>query len=626
VSQRRLAILVGSGKYPDEEKLQDLRCPARDVDGLAEVLQSPKHGAFSETVVVKDRPHHEVLLKINRLLKSADKNDFVVIYYSGHGKLDAANRLHLCTTNTVIDALEATSVPVQSIKNYIDIAPPRQVSLVLDCCFSGAVGDVFARSGVDDQLQQMSGGRGTYIMSASTAVQVAIEKEEDEHSIFTKRLIEGISTGKADVDSDGLITMDELYKYVHDNVLDDGFQEPMKWSINVRGDLIIARTAKPPRGERRKKVRERLLELAGADVLPDTILSSAMDLLGKDAALLSSELKSLDSLLDRLGEEKIAVGEFVGEWYAIELKHRRRSGQTEPPGRVSGGAGIAPVVPPPKPVKKKEKKRRVAVRATPPGRAQVEAIPEIGETPTGLAAQFLRIVATRAGLTVLLAVLFVVNWVETAVEARLNILGALTEQNTYAIQWVERYLSFEGHDLTNMFAVYGYSISYFFLFPILLIGVAMALARRPQIAPYRVLTFAMVINYLISLPFFLLFPVPERWAYPDSGAMLLADKWTTGLIEMIRPISGLDNCFPSSHTSMTVIVILLCFHFRTRLRWSILPLGLTVILSTLILGIHWLPDVVAGTAVGIVSVHLALRLEQRVSRQTAQQVTDYAYA
>jgi len=206
VSERRFAVLIGNGLYPEEPKLTDLRCPSRDVDGVAQILQSPKHGAFTSTLVLKDRPHHEILLEVNRTLKKAAKTDLVFLYYSGHGKLDLANRLHLCASDTVIDALEATSVPVESIKNYIDVSPPRQVTLVLDCCFSGAVGNVFARSGVDDQLQLMSGGRGTYIMSASTGVQVALEKEEDEYSIFTKRIIEGIETGAADTNGDGIVS------------------------------------------------------------------------------------------------------------------------------------------------------------------------------------------------------------------------------------------------------------------------------------------------------------------------------------------------------------------------------------------------------------------------------------
>jgi membrane-associated phospholipid phosphatase len=39
----------------------------------------------------------------------------------------------------------------------------------------------------------------------------------------------------------------------------------------------------------------------------------------------------------------------------------------------------------------------------------------------------------------------------------------------------------------------------------------------------------------------------------------------------------------------------------------VLALGLTVILSTFVLGVHWVPDMLAGVAVGVLSVTLAMR-------------------
>jgi hypothetical protein len=34
------------------------------------------------------------------------------------------------------------------------------------------------------------------------------------------------------------------------------------------------------------------------------------------------------------------------------------------------------------------------------------------------------------------------------------------------------------------------------------------------------------------------------------------------LIEWFRPMSGLDNCFPSFHTSLTVVIVLTCHLYR----------------------------------------------------------------
>jgi membrane-associated phospholipid phosphatase len=221
----------------------------------------------------------------------------------------------------------------------------------------------------------------------------------------------------------------------------------------------------------------------------------------------------------------------------------------------------------------------------------------------------------RFAPTVLLVVVFLFNWLETFAETAMKGWhawgGETSKLIAYAFHSLEGNFSFEHQDLAGDIAIYGYSSAYFFLFPILGLAVALALARHSSPWAYRSFAIAVGIDYAISLPFFLAFPVPERWAYPDAAATLLSDRWTTKLIEMIRPISGLDNCFPSSHVSLTVIFIAFCYRYRLRLRTAVLLLGLTVILSTFVLGIHWIPDIVAGLALGILSAELAMILERR---------------
>lgn len=228
-----------------------------------------------------------------------------------------------------------------------------------------------------------------------------------------------------------------------------------------------------------------------------------------------------------------------------------------------------------------------------------------------------RLLQSRRGLSALLAAVFAVNLIETSVEtwlaARLPAIDARRLELARAAHWFEGHASFAGHELTNQVALLGYTTSYFFIFPLLLVGVGMSLARRPDVRPYRVFSLAIVVNYLVSLPFFLFFPVPERWWYPDSGAVVLSDLWSGRFIEVIRPISGLDNSFPSVHVSLTVLLVLASFAFRLRFRWSVLWLGLTVVLATLVLGIHWLADVIAGVAAGVLSVAAALRIDERLA-------------
>jgi membrane-associated phospholipid phosphatase len=218
---------------------------------------------------------------------------------------------------------------------------------------------------------------------------------------------------------------------------------------------------------------------------------------------------------------------------------------------------------------------------------------------------------TKLGLVLLLFIVFTVNLVETSWETSLRSGAPVSEADTkgaYAVTKFEpEFIDFEFHDKTMKWATYAYASSYFFLFPILASGVLIALARRKEIAPFRVLCLAVAIDYAVSLPWFLLFPVPERWAYPDSNAILLSDQWTSALINSIRPLSAINNSFPSTHVSFTVILILVCWLFEVRLRNTITALATTIIIATFFLGIHWLADIIAGLFVGALSVGLAWR-------------------
>ena len=227
-----------------------------------------------------------------------------------------------------------------------------------------------------------------------------------------------------------------------------------------------------------------------------------------------------------------------------------------------------------------------------------------------------RAVARHRWPLLILAAVFVANLVETTIETAVRQQWGtgreLGFQLARAAHWFEGGITIAGWDAASPLVVYGYSIAYFFALLALVVVIGWALARRVNPRPFRVFALAIAVDYAVSLPFFLFFPVPERWAWPDSGAILLSDLWAPQLIEIFRPFSGLDNCFPSFHVSLTVVVVGLAFVERLRFRWAALWLGLLVVLSTAVLGIHWLTDIVAGLATGILAVTIALRLERRI--------------
>ncbi len=245
-----------------------------------------------------------------------------------------------------------------------------------------------------------------------------------------------------------------------------------------------------------------------------------------------------------------------------------------------------------------------------PGRGR--AIPVGSGAPVALP----RILSTRAGLWVVLLLVALANLVQTTLDeplARLTGVLARRDAVSRAMLVLESGVPFAGQDMTSTLGAYSATVAYFFLFPALLVAIGVALARRPAVSALRTLVVAVACNYGISLLFFLFFPVAERWSVPESGATLLSNRWSVRLIEWVRPMSGLDNSFPSFHVSLMVVGVLLCFLFGLRHRWVAAFGGLAVILSTYLLGIHWIADILAGLAVGVISVAVAARFERRLA-------------
>lgn len=99
----------------------------------------------------------------------------------------------------------------------------QRVLLFLDCCFSGAFAHGFlARGDKRIDLKERFEGRGRIVLTASNAMEYAWEGNDlsgsGTPSVFSGALVHGLETGDADLDGDGLISVDELYDYVHDRV------------------------------------------------------------------------------------------------------------------------------------------------------------------------------------------------------------------------------------------------------------------------------------------------------------------------------------------------------------------------------------------------------------------------
>jgi len=183
------------------------------------------------------------------------------------------------------------------------------------------VGKSFTRGDVDDKFKELARGNGVYILTASTASQTAQEREGDDYGLLTKHIISGVRQGAADADDDGLVSMDDLYQYVYAKVKSEGYQEPMRWALNVKGEeLILARASGTSGREKQRLLNEKIIEFR--DFLPRQIFRKALDVIDERRA-------PFYELIDELHRRRLQIGEFVEEWYRLESIGRQQ--QPKPP-------------------------------------------------------------------------------------------------------------------------------------------------------------------------------------------------------------------------------------------------------------------------------------------------------
>ncbi len=250
---KRSALLIGTTAY-DDEKLSPLAAPAEDLKAIASLLSDEHIGAFDVELML-NRQHFEVQAAIASFLFRGEQEDVLLLYYSGHGLLDRDGGLHLCAKNTRRGALlPATAIPSEFVRRRMDECRSTRQVLVLDCCHAGAFNAGAKGADLDtpvDTRGHFAGdGSARVILAATDSTKLAWEGNrfvgDADCSLFTHFLADGLRTGEADRDGNGLITVDELFNYTSEKVRAiTPDQTPQIWSFAQTGPLVLARNSRP---------------------------------------------------------------------------------------------------------------------------------------------------------------------------------------------------------------------------------------------------------------------------------------------------------------------------------------------------------------------------------------------
>lgn len=314
----RHALVVAADEF-DDVGLRALVSPRRDAADLARALADPDIGGFEVKTIV-NRPRHEVERAIARFFSAGQRDETLLLYFSGHGLKDENGMLYFAMADTEVDLLSASAVSSSFVSGQLGRARAQTKIVLLDCCYSGA----FSRSLTtkDDRLVNAAEelrGIGRVIITASNALQYSFEGStpsgDARQSVFTKHLVAGLETGAADLDGDGRIAVDELYRYVHDQVVQENPQQRPSISIETQGMVVVASS----RAGIRPAVLPAELLSALANALPRVRLGAIQDLVdllhGTDPRITAAARLVLHELLD---DDSRRVAEAAGAALAAE--------------------------------------------------------------------------------------------------------------------------------------------------------------------------------------------------------------------------------------------------------------------------------------------------------------------
>ncbi len=322
----KAALLIGVSEY--ESDFSPLPAARADTEAMSRVLRDPELGGFDQVSVLLDPSRQQMEQEIEILFSASHKDDLVLLYFSGHAVKDEMRRLYLTTTNTRKSnqrLVRSTAVSANFIQEVMSISRSRRQVIILDCSFSGAfardMSTVAVKGNDSIDVASQLGGSGRVILTSSSSVEYSFEQKESNLSIFTRFLVEGIATGVADQDMDGLITADELYQYARQRVLEVvPSMQPEIYVAREGYKIILARSPQDnPKLLYRKEVTNLTLERNKVDLSPVArrrlhVIRGRLGISEAEAGQIEEEiLKPHRELQNRLEEYKNTFIEVVND-------------------------------------------------------------------------------------------------------------------------------------------------------------------------------------------------------------------------------------------------------------------------------------------------------------------------
>lgn len=218
------AVIVGIDNY---EHINNIVGCKNDAAGVAKVLML--HGMLhpSRTYLMTEQMDGKYFptganlqAALQDVLTSAEPQDMVLFYFSGHGGLDEqSNDVTFTGVDFTFNDAQGTGVSGRTLQRLVSESKASKILMVFDACHAGGLAPLGRaprsfRSGFPENFtNELAKGRGHVVIRASGKDEFSYGNPQLGHGVFTFVFLAGL-TGAADANRDGIVTLNELRPYV----------------------------------------------------------------------------------------------------------------------------------------------------------------------------------------------------------------------------------------------------------------------------------------------------------------------------------------------------------------------------------------------------------------------------
>jgi WD40 repeat protein len=267
-------LAVGVSHYRAKE--YDLTYADKDATQIAAAVekQLSHYHQVHVTLLTNEHATRHAILDAATALQKAKREDAVLIFLAGHGLVDDQYEYFFGTHDMNFGNPSGSGLSWDDLNAALSAIPSRHKLLLMDSCHAGEFDPVpnpeqpvpgtrgavvHSRDGVRgvnaksvpanpttellmEDLEDLRRGSGASVIGASAGTEFSYESSDWKNGVFTYSVLDGLTTGKADLNQDGVITVEELKRYSGLRVVEltQGKQHPVSRGGNADMDFALA--------------------------------------------------------------------------------------------------------------------------------------------------------------------------------------------------------------------------------------------------------------------------------------------------------------------------------------------------------------------------------------------------